>query len=77
MKKLKKELKPCSCGCKRLWIITYKSFFKTSSYVECTNCNKRTKSFIRIDKAIQEWNNKCDGILQEKIHDKVEDLDAR
>ena len=52
-------------------------FFKTSSYVECTNCNKRTKSFIRIDKAIQEWNNKCDGILQEKIYDKVEHIDAR
>ena len=49
-------LKPCTCGCKVIWVITYTSFLKTKCHVECTNCNKRTKSFIRKHRAIKEWN---------------------
>lgn len=58
MKELWKILNPCSCGCEKLWVITHKSFLKTRSYVKCTNCDKRTKSFRRKSKAVEEWNNK-------------------
>ena len=54
---LSEILSPCSCGCKKLWVITYKSFLKTRTHVECNGCNKKTKSFIRKKKAIEMWNN--------------------
>ena len=41
-----KELKPCTCGCKTIWVVTYESFLKHKCYVECTNCHKRTKTFF-------------------------------
>lgn len=50
------ELKPCSCGCKRLWVVHYKSFLKNRFYVECTNCESRTKSFKKQEQAVEEWN---------------------
>ena len=50
-------LNPCTCGCKRIWVIHYKSFLSHKCHVECTGCDKRTKTFIRIKRAIQEWNN--------------------
>ena len=50
------ELKPCSCGCERLWVVHYKSFLKNRFYVECTNCGSRTKSFKKQEQAVEEWN---------------------
>ena len=41
-----KELKPCTCGCKTIWVATYESFLKHKCYVECANCHKRTKTFF-------------------------------
>ena len=53
---LRKELKPCICGCKRIWVVHHRSFLSHKCYVECTNCNKKTKSFMRTKRAIKEWN---------------------
>lgn len=50
------ELKPCSCGCEKLWVIHYKAFLKNRYYVECTKCRLRTKSFRKQDQAVQVWN---------------------
>ena len=54
------ELNPCSRGCKRLWVVHYKSFLKYRVYIECTNCENRTKSFKKIEQAIEEWNRSKD-----------------
>ena len=50
------ELKPCSCGCERLWVVHYKSFLKNRFYIECTNCESRTKLFKKQKQAVEEWN---------------------
>lgn len=50
------ELKPCSCGCERLWVVHHKSFLKNRFYIECTNCWYKTKAFKKQSQAIEEWN---------------------
>lgn len=50
------ELKPCSCGCEKLWVVHCKSFLKNRFYIECTNCESRTKLFKKQKQAVEEWN---------------------
>ena len=52
-----KILKPCTCGYKKIWVVHNESFLNHKCYIECTSCNKKTKTFIRTKKAIEEWNN--------------------
>lgn len=50
------ELKPCTCGCKRLWVAHHKLFLRNRFYIECPNCGNRTKSFKKQEQAVEVWN---------------------